>query len=224
MPNKRKELKIIGPNLWYLVGLITTDGCLSSDGRHINITSKDYEFVRVLKDSLGLINKIGVKNKCKVNEAYYLEFSNRNFYEFLLSIGLTPRKSLTQDRVDVPNEMFFDFLRGVIDGDGSIRRWTHPSNKKEQWSLSICSPSLPFIKWLQSNIEGLFRVKGPIHRDIRERPRVDLFVLKYGKIAAKIILNKCYYRNCLGLDRKIKLAQECCLSYIGWHQSKTVFN
>ena len=207
-----------------MVGLITTDGCLSSDGRHINITSKDIEFVIKLKDSLGLLNKIGVKNKCKVNEAYYLDFSNRSFYEFLLSIGLTPRKSLTQDRVDVPSEMFFDFLRGVIDGDGSIRRWTHSTNKKEQWSLSIFSPSLPFVKWLQGNIEDLYRVKGPIHRDIRKRPRVDLFVLKYGKMAAKIILSKCYYKNSLSLERKAKLAKDCLNSYTGWDKSRTVLN
>ena len=224
MANKRKELKIQGPNLWYLVGLITSDGCLSKDGRHIDITSKEYEFLRKLKDSLGLINKIGVKNKGKINEAHYLQISNRNLYEFLLSVGLTPRKSLIQNKVDVPNEFFHDFLRGLIDGDGSIKSWIHSTNKREQWSLSIYSPSRPFIEWLQKNIERLLRVKGPIHRDIRKKPRVDLFVLKYGKIAAKGILNKCYYKDSLSLDRKAKLAQECFNSYRGWDKSKTVLN
>ncbi len=61
MPNIRKELKIEGSNLWYLVGLITTDGCLSSDGRHIDITSKDYAFLQEIKDCLGIGNKIGSK-------------------------------------------------------------------------------------------------------------------------------------------------------------------
>ena len=224
MPPKRKELKIEGSNLWYLVGLVTSDGCLSRDGRHVDITSKEYEFLRKLKDSLGLINKIGVKNKGKINEAYYLQISNRNLYEFLLSVGLTPRKSLIQDKVDVPNEFFHDFLRGLIDGDGSIRGWIHSTNKREQWSLSIYSPSWPFIEWLQKDIERLLRVKGPIHRDIRKKPRVDLFVLKYGKIAAKEILNKCYYKDSLSLDRKANLAKQCSLSNIGWQHSKTVLS
>lgn len=58
MPQKRKELNIKSKDLWYLIGLITTDGCLSSDGRHIDITSKDYEFLREIKDSFGLAIKI----------------------------------------------------------------------------------------------------------------------------------------------------------------------
>lgn len=40
MANRRKELNIEGANLWYLVGLITSDGCLSKDGRHVDITAK----------------------------------------------------------------------------------------------------------------------------------------------------------------------------------------
>lgn len=67
MPQRRKDLKIQGPNLWYLVGLITSDGCLSKDGRHIDITSKDYKFLSKIKDFLGLTIKIGTKNKYRIN-------------------------------------------------------------------------------------------------------------------------------------------------------------
>ena len=35
--------------LWYLVGLITADGFLSKDGRHIDITAKDYKFLKKIK-------------------------------------------------------------------------------------------------------------------------------------------------------------------------------
>ena len=61
MPHKRKDLNIIGANLWYLVGLITSDGCLSSDGRHIDITAKEYEFLEKIKQATGISNKIGIK-------------------------------------------------------------------------------------------------------------------------------------------------------------------
>ncbi|MBU0895403.1 MAG: LAGLIDADG family homing endonuclease, partial [Candidatus Omnitrophica bacterium] len=61
MPHKRKDLNITGSNLWYLVGLITSDGCLSSDGRHIDITSKDYELLEKIKMATGITNKIGSK-------------------------------------------------------------------------------------------------------------------------------------------------------------------
>lgn len=224
MPRKRKELNIKGSYLWYFVGLITTDGSLSSDGRHINITSKDSGFLEKLKDSFKLSNKIGVKNKDRVKKAYYIEFSNRNFYEFLLSIGLTPAKSLTQDEVIVPDEFFCDFLRWVVDGDGSIKNWTHPTNKKAQWSLTIYSASPQFIEWLAKSIGLIFRAKGRIHKYEKERPSADMYILKYGKVAAKIILGRCYYKGALSLDRKARLAQACCVSPEGWKRSKTVLN
>lgn len=174
--------------------------------------------------SLGLSSKVGTKNKGQVNQAYYLEFSNRSFYDFLLSIGLTPRKSLTLASVDVPEKWFADFLRGVIDGDGSIRSWIHPSNGIEQWSLRVYSASRPFVEWLGGQIEKQFEVTGAIHRDTRKRPKSDLFTLKYGKIAAKAILSQCYYKGSLGLERKNILASQCHLSSARWTRSKTLLS
>lgn len=202
------------------MGLITSDGSLSCDGRHINITSKDFIFLKELKNTLGLINKVGTKNKNKINQAYQIQFSNVRFYDFLLSIGLTQNKSLTLGAIEVPNQHFIDFLRGLIDGDGSIRRWIHPTNNREQWSLRIYSGSEKFVKWLDGAITLLLRVHGKIHK---ERTTKTKWVLKYGKMAAREIAKKCYYKHALGLKRKMKLAQECIVSYRGWQKSKTVF-
>ncbi len=41
-------------NLAYAVGLITTDGCLSKDGRHIDLTSKDLEQCELSKTKLNI--------------------------------------------------------------------------------------------------------------------------------------------------------------------------
>ncbi len=51
------------PELAYVVGIIATDGNLSPDGRHINITSKDEEMVQTVKKLLRLDNKKGVRRK-----------------------------------------------------------------------------------------------------------------------------------------------------------------
>ncbi|MDD4954065.1 MAG: LAGLIDADG family homing endonuclease [Candidatus Omnitrophica bacterium] len=219
MPQKRKDLKIEGPNLWYLVGLITSDGCLSSDGRHIDITSKDYEFLKEIKDSFRISNKIGVKYNGMKQKSFHIQIANRNFYDFLLSIGLTQRKSLTVGSLNIENQYFVDFLRGLIDGDGSIRRWIHPSNYREQWNLRIYSGSREFIEWLSNAVEQLLRACGKIHKNT-----TSTWVLKYGKMAAREIVKKCYYKGCLGLARKMKLASECANSYRGWSTSTTLAN
>ena len=217
MPGRRKQLVFENKDLWYFVGLIAADGNLSSDGRHIDITAKDPLFLEELKKSLGLQNKIGSKRNGRGIESFHIQFANRDFYDFLLSIGLTPKKSLTLGELKVPYQWFQDFLRGVIDGDGCIRNWTHPTNGKEQWSLRVYSASPSFLKWLKLCVEKSFFVKGQIHHSA-----ASTLVLKFGKLAAKQILKKCYYEGCLSLDRKTKLAQMCCASGSGWGTSKTL--
>lgn len=219
MPAHRKELNIKGPNLWYLVGLIASDGCLSSDGRHIDITSKDFKFLDGVRDLIGIENKIGIKYGFKKQKAFHIQFSNRNFYEFLLSIGLTPNKSLTLGKIKIPEHYFTDFLRGAIDGDGCIRTWLHPTNKREQWSLRIYSGSRKFVTWLSDATQQLLGVAGGIYEN-----DAGTLVLKYGKMAAREISRRCYYKDCFGLERKVKLANKCLNSYEGWSQSKTVLN
>ncbi len=217
MPHKRKDLKIEGVDLWYFVGLITGDGCLSPDGRHIDITSKDHHFLRRLTKRLKITNKVGVKDKGTNRQTYHIQIANRNFYDFLLSIGLMPNKSLVINDVNVPRVYFVDFLRGLIDGDGCIRKWIHPSNRKEQWNLRIYSGSSSFIAWLNNMVESLLKVKGKIYRETDTK-----WILKYGKMAAREIVKKCYYEDCFGLQRKVGLARDCMGSYRGWSKSRTV--
>jgi len=217
MPHKRKDLNITGSNLWYLVGLITSDGCLSSDGRHIDITAKDYGFLERIKNTTGITNRIGIKYGVRKQRACRIQIGNKSFYNFLLFVGLRPNKSLTVGSLNVSRIYFADFLRGLIDGDGCIRRWIHPSNYREQWNLRIYSGSGVFIKWLNGITEYLLNVKGRVHMETDKK-----WILKYGKMAAKEITRQCYYKGCLGLERKIRLAQQCLDSYKGWSKSKTV--
>ena len=211
--------------IWYLVGLITSDGSLSIDGRHVDITSKNKDFLELVKRKLLISNKVGEKHGGKRQESYRIQISDRNFYKFLMSIGLFPGKSLILEQVEVPHEYFNCFLRGIIDGDGDIRRWIHPTNKREQWALRITSGSKLFLQWLRKGINENLRVDGKIH--LQKTQGRSLFKLKFGKIAAKIILSKCYFdSNVLGLylRRKYLLAADCINSESKWSKSKTVFD
>ena len=173
----------------------------------------------MIKKTISIDNRVTVKYNTKKQKYYHIQIGNKSLYECLLSIGLTPNKSLTLGALAVPDSYFADFLRGVIDGDGCIRSWAHPSNKREQWSLRIYSGSREFVDWLKNVAGERLKVSGKIHKNTS-----STLALKYGKMAAKVILEQCYYKNCLGLDRKIKLAKECVGSYKGWSISKTMLN
>lgn len=208
---------------WYLVGIIATDGCLSKDARHIDITSKDRDYLIQIRDAIQSRARATVKHGGFGTIAYHIQLGSRALYTRLQKIGLTPKKSLTLGPLRVSDRYFGDFLRGVIDGDGNIRRWIHPTNKHEQWLLRIYGASKPFLQWLEDMIQQLWSITGRIHinRDPNAGPG---YVLKYGKLAAKSILAKCYRPGALALERKRVLALQCVSTTVGWSKSKTVGN
>ena len=129
----------------------------------MSITAKDYEYLYGLRKALGVSCRV---TKCYGSSglvAHRLQIGSRVLYERLLALGLTPKKSLTIPALKIPDEWFHDFLRGVIDGDGNIRWWIHPSNGREQWTVRIVSASRPFLAWIQETVKRLWRVTGGLH-------------------------------------------------------------
>lgn len=150
------------PALSYALGVIATDGNLSPDKRHINITSKDEELVLQIKKALKLKNKIGKKSREKSEDKkyYVLQFGDTNFYEFMLSIGLTTAKSKTISEIMIPKIFFYDFLRGCIDGDGNISITYHPESKFPQLRLRLYSASKKFLIWIMRSIRETSKIRG----------------------------------------------------------------
>ena len=196
------------PSFAYVIGIITTDGNLSPDKRHINITSKDKEIVTSVKKLLKLKNKIGKKARggSKNKKYFVLQFGDINFYDFLLSIGLTPAKSKILKKVSIPTEHFRDFLRGCIDGDGSIDGFVHPQSKLFQYRVRLISASPKFLLWMLSNIQkNIGATGGTIYRSKSS----SVSILSFGKSDARKMFNFMYYKRSLpALRRKYLVAQK----------------
>ena len=192
------------PDLAYAIGLITTDGCLYKDGRHLAFVSKDYVLVLLFKKILGLKNKIAKKRSGFIPSSYgyWIQFGDVNFYKFLVSIGLTPAKSKILGKLGVPDEFFFDFLRGHFDGDGSFysywdKRWA----SSFMFYLSFTSASIRHLKWLQGRLQYLLGIKG--HLDLAAKS--GAFQLKYAKAEALVVSQRIYYREGIPrLERKYR--------------------
>jgi hypothetical protein len=195
-------------NLWYLVGLIATDGNLSKDRRHITISSKNAEHLEQIKFAMHINSKLSERTSSytKRKDNFALQFSSVKFYQFLLSVGLATKKSLTMGKLQIPKLFFKDFLRGVIDGDGCIYKWQHPTNHCIQFSLRIVSAAPIFSHWLHGKIQELYKVSAKLYIK-RQEPNI-LYEIKMGKKAARVILADCYYNNCLCLNRKLAQASE----------------
>ncbi len=189
---------------YYGIGLLATDGSLSSDGRHIEFTSKDIELVKKFKKAFHLKNKIGKKSRCNESQKKYyrVQFGNIELYRYFIRIGLHPDKSLTLGSLDIPRLFFPDFLRGVIDGDGSIGFFKHPESQYKQFRIRITSASQDFLEWLNTKLESYLKLKGKI---ITNSTALDLCFYKENSFK---IVNYIYNSDAsLCLRRKYNVAK-----------------
>lgn len=196
------------PELAYAVGLITTDGSLSIDGRHIVLVSKDRQLLNTFKKCLKLKNKIGARSSgfAKKKECYHVQFGDVNFYKWLIKIGLKPKKTKTIRELSVPDKFFMDFLRGHFDGDGCFysfkdKRWPNSF----MFYMNFVSSNLPHLLWLRERINYLLKIKGHISKN-----GVNTWALKFAKRESRILVSKIYYnKNVPCLERKRKKINKC---------------
>ena len=194
-------------NFAYAIGLIATDGNLSSDGRHISFTSKDFDGVNLYKNCLGLKNVIGKKSRSSDSDKkyYVVQFGDVNFYRFLLSLGLTANKSKTIGKLKVPRKYFYHFLRGCFDGDGNINEFKHPESRHLQLRIRLFSASKKFVGWIRENtikngIKGYYGSTGK---------KRSVFVLEFAKADSIKLLNLIYRgNNGIFLERKYLVAKK----------------
>jgi len=180
------------PRFAYAIGLLTADGNLSPDGRHINFTSKDKQLVQLFRNCLGIKNRIGRKARGYSREKKYfvVQFGDVKFYKFLFNIGLLPNKSKTLGILKIPNRYFFDFLRGYFDGDGTFYfYWDTRWRSSFMFYAEFISASRENINWLQDTLLKKLKIKGHVTQYRRT------YRLKYAKKESLVLLQRMYYQN-----------------------------
>lgn len=177
------------PDLAYACGLMASDGCLLSDGRHMDLTSKDIEQLETFKRCIGITANITSKLNGNQQRVTRVQFGDVRLYQWFISIGITPRKTFTLGDVDIPDKYFADFLRGEFDGDGcSTAYWD------TRWKSSVClyvsfaSGRTGYLKWLNTTISRLFDIRGIIGKASRT------CTLTFSKTKARILCDAMYYQ------------------------------
>jgi hypothetical protein len=187
----------------YSVGLMASDGCLQSDGRHLDLTSVDMEQLENFSTAIGRPLTISPKHNKAGSRAYRIQFSDVAYYDFLVGAGLTPRKSKTMPNLIIPDEYYSHFLRGLFDGDGTTYAYHDPRWKSSYlYYIGFTSASILFLDYL---LLANMRLIGTEGRSVRKSARA--YILGYGKKDSyKIYL--AMYRNANGLfltRKKVKL-------------------
>ena len=138
------------PDFYYLLGLICTDGNITypRNGKkqigytcYINLNVQDIELVENIELKYG-----GTSQPMHDNTIRWW-ISNKHFIDYLISIGLTHNKTTSLNIESwfstLTRENKIHFLRGVIDGDGSIKTY------KKDKSFNICSGAKDFYNTIR---------------------------------------------------------------------------
>ncbi len=204
--NARKRVsEIWTTKLAYAIGLLASDGCMSPPGHLIDLTSNDAEQLENFIECLGIPLRITKKSAGSGKTSLRVQFKNVLFYNFLLSIGLTPAKSKTIGILKIPPMYFWDFLRGAYDGDGcSYSYWDKRWRSSFMFYTTFVSASEKHILWLRQEIFKRLKISGHITGG-----RETVFQLKYAKADSLKLLRKMYRgKKIVYLSRKrLKIAK-----------------
>ncbi len=189
------------PALAYAVGLIVTDGNLSKDGRHLTLTSADRDLLETFCACLGLANRIAPQRGGA--RAYYrVQWSDRALFDWLCGIGVTPAKSLCLGALAIPDACFADFVRGCLDGDGTIQIYTdrsgvgkNPAYVYTRLSVRFTSVSFPFLEWIHANLVRLLGVAGGVYAAKARANRAPCWNLKFAQRDSLRLFAWMYYAS-----------------------------
>lgn len=206
----------IGPIPWsdkfaYAVGLFATDGwiCIRANGySNMGFSSKDRELTELFQRCLGLTAAIRKRRrKCwgKIWTCYEISFSSVRLARWFQDIGIMPRKSLALGVLAVPCQLFFHVLRGLVDGDGSIARYTDRRGR-HCFSIRLYSASEQHLVWVSGVLRQRLGVTGSLVKIRRKKMgmgRHPVYQLAYAREASRIIASFLYEDpSAPRLDRK----------------------
>lgn len=175
----------------YVLGFLAADGTIPSAGRSVvlMLQARDVHILRDIRMAMGSDARIMER---KIDPRWpnrgpykFIYFGSQKLVADLMSLGITPRKSHTLRYPILPKRLERHFIRGLLDGDGSI---------KEQSFCFLGTEHL--IDGMRAAIfahTGLLLVKA--HAENK------LWALRGGK-KTKVVLNWLYENASIYLKRK----------------------
>lgn len=177
----------------YFLGYMITDG-------YVNEQRESFSF-RCHKNDRQLIEDL-----LKVLNSNYpirqygnvitVEMKSKQIVQDLIKFGITQRKTFDVKVPKIPQNVWLPFIRGVIDGDGSIGLYEHKSGSK--FTIRITSGSKEFLEGIKEMIAKLYGEEGYLYKG-----NGNAFVLSFQKKSFVVeFLSDLYKNSKIHLERK----------------------
>lgn len=185
----------------YWAGFIAADGYVwkgYSLGCELSI--RDIEHLNKLRSFLQSNAEIKERKKesfGKQHKYCSIQFNSIELTKDLeTNFNITNNKSLSYQPPKLPPQLIRHFIRGYVDGDGSIG-W-HKYNNKPR--LHICSGSKELLVWIFSNFQD--NIEGVGNPSIKQRKGSQLYTIEFMGHQVDNVLNWLYKGTNIYLDRK----------------------
>ena len=197
-PRRADFFRVWTPEMAYILGLWWTDGCMrikSNTGAYeIEIASNDRGHLELIAQIIS--GKYFLRKVSPQANTYVISFCSKEMYQDIERLGGTPRKSRTIGFPNVPPKLLPHFVRGVVDGDGTL------SWNGDRPVLHIYSGSREFLLGIAVAIEGATGMYAPNVNTNRA-----LWYIKWSTVRARRLAVWLYFDNPgLALDRKRAIA------------------
>ena len=187
----------------YWAGFILADGCIRSDRDSVSIKLSSVDDTHLLKFTR-CINYTGKVHYSHDGSYCYVDVCGKWFkHDLKQQFGILPCKTKTTKIYDqIPLTYYPDFIRGIIDGDGSITYYRSANDKKP--TLRILGTEM-----LLKQISEYFRTRNVTMRTKTEMPAIvkcaGVYSICYSMNNTYKILTDIIYKhhpNCIYLSRK----------------------
>jgi hypothetical protein len=184
----------------YVLGYWWADGFMyikPNTGAHeVRIASNDLEHLVTMAQVVG--GKYDLRKVSEKGNTYVVSFCSKEMYEDILAHGGTPRKSRTIGFPYVPSHLLPHFVRGVVDGDGTLA-WNG-----DRPVIQIYSGSMLFLSDMILAIEYATGIPAPHITTNRNN-----WYIKWSTVRAKCLVSWLYITNPgLALMRKAAIATQ----------------
>ena len=191
------------PNVYYLAGLIATDGWIEPNHHAINIGfvngDSEIRLLESIREIFGIENPIYYHSN-----SVTLSIRQFGIRDLFINNFNIPSGGDKGYKVGVPNYFYnddckFNYIRGLLDGDGTISK---------KGSISILKPSDDLIYGLQNIIQDHFGFSGSVYRHTysKKYPNYKFPCLSICKTNGIKILESVYSGTMdLYLDRKYSI-------------------
>lgn len=199
---------------YYLLGAFITDGCVyknkNTNAYACQLSSCDYDWLESIKNIIGNNLKLH-----KFRDNYYgIRITRDVIARWFLAHGCFVRKTYSVKLPEMPDKYFPDFIRGCIDGDGSIGEYFHKKSSKRV--CQIISASKIFLEKIQEKLANNDIKSHLINRGKKSgnvngkiiKANVDSYSLSiYGTNCYKLLKFAYYKNHKISLARKHNIAK-----------------